>query len=450
MSRDPAQVDDELVALVGEASHAPELEVRAALAGLSQPQQKTLRRALRAISDELSPQAWADLARGTGLGVVQARELSGFYSLKAERDALAAMVGVGAAKDPVGAGMATSKKRDVESEQSSTAGSGGRRAMNQRKPVRSLVVDEPQPVVIPDRSSSPRSQAGGSSARSQRPVSKRGKEPSPQTARAQELLGLFAYHRDAPLVARALKLSLSELLEELDALKIRRAAFRLTRGIDADLPRATALPGTPGPAVRKRKKAAEPPRAPAPKSEREQQQEELKALLAEVGPRRRELAARLGGDGSPLSEAALLARFRSAGLERELSLRERDLVRALYKTLRGSEAKVAQELGVDVAALRRIAAERGLGRELDALRQGFLRQVRGKAWPRDRILQVLENAADLKDLGVYDETLAEVSARTQVIWKSLAGKPDALALLAKKLRLERDEAVRLQRLLRLG
>jgi len=445
MRSDPAQVDDELVALVGEASHAPEAEVRAALADLSQPQQKTLRRSLRASADELSPHAWADLARGTKLDVVQARELSGFYSLKAERDALAAMVGAGAARDSVRAEPATpNRQQRGASDEESRAARQHRRVKRsepgpapKREPVRSLVVDELEPMspAVAQRAPTPRARSKG--------------EPAAQSARAQELLGLFAYHRDAPLVARALKLSLGELARALDALKIRRAAFRLTRGVDADFPRATALPGSSGPSVRKRKKDAEPAAAPAPKSERELQQEELKALLAEVGPRRRELAARLGGDGAPLSEGALLARFRSAGLERELSLRERDLVRALYKKLRGNEARVADELRVDVAGLRRIAAERGLGRELDSIRQDALRAARGKPWPRERILQLLENAADLKDLGLYDEALSEVSARTQVIWKSLAGKPEALSLLAKKLRLEREEAVRLQRLLRL-
>src|SRR5262249_28297049 len=48
-------------------------------------------------------------------------------------------------------------------------------------------------------------------------------------ARAQELLGLFAWHRDGTLVARALRVSLDELTAELDQLKIRRRAFALTR-----------------------------------------------------------------------------------------------------------------------------------------------------------------------------------------------------------------------------
>src|SRR5437867_3813962 len=79
--------------------------------------------------------------------------------------------------------------------------------------------------------------------------------------RAQELLGLFAYHRDAPLVARALRVSLAELTEELERLKIRRRAFALTRGSDHELPRASAVAGAhTGPPVRRRPKGG--PRSP--------------------------------------------------------------------------------------------------------------------------------------------------------------------------------------------
>jgi hypothetical protein len=404
MPRDPAQVDDELVALVGDASRAPEAEVRAALAALAPSEEKALRRALRTVTEELSPAGWADLARGVDLRVAQARELSGYYALQAERDTLAAMV----------------------------------RAPD-RAAVQSLVPEPKQPRP-PPRSPERRAKAKPDTGR---------RTPDTRATRAQDLLGLFAYHRDAPLVARALKLSLNELLQELDTLKIRRAAFRLTRGIDADLPRATALPGAPSAGVRKRSRKEAAPAPARPKSERDLQQEELKALLAELGPRRTELAARLGGDGAPLSEQTLLARFRAAGLDRELALRERDLVRALYKKHRGSDSRVAAELRLELAGLRRVVADRGLSRELDGVKARFLREARERKWPRARILQVLDEASELRDLGLYDEFLREVDARTRVIWTSLAGKRDALDLLSRKLRLERPDALRLQRLLNL-
>jgi hypothetical protein len=194
-------------------------------------------------------------------------------------------------------------------------------------------------------------------------------------ARAQELLGLFAYHRDAPLVARSLGLSLSELEAELDTLKIRRRAFLLARGVQADFPRATAIPGArSGPTVRRRSKGDAPP-PPAPKparpSEKEEQAGALRELLSKLGARRSALAARLG-----TSEAALLARFRAAGLEREFSLRERDLVRALYSRHRAAEERIAAEMRTTVEGLRRLVSERGLSRELEAMRERVRRKVR--------------------------------------------------------------------------
>src|SRR6266478_5150163 len=96
-----------------------------------------------------------------------------------------------------------------------------------------------------------------------KPTSHRPKAPGPasgalrkrgaeRAARAQYLLGLFAYHRDAPLVARALGVSLEALDEELDALAIRRKAYRVARGSDAQMPLAAAIAGPSGPPVRRR------------------------------------------------------------------------------------------------------------------------------------------------------------------------------------------------------
>jgi hypothetical protein len=236
---------------------------------------------------------------------------------------------------------------------------------------------------------------------------------------------------------------LSDLDAQLDELKIRRRAYRLTRGTDADLPRAAAVSAPAGPSVRRRQKASAappPPAAPAPPPDPELAL--LKAALAEVGPRRPALAARLGTSG-----AALLARFRAAGLERELALRERDLIRALWSRHQASAAKVAAELGMDEETLRAIAVERGLTRDLDAWRDRLRKSARNRKWPRERIEQVLRDEPGLRELGIWDELLREVRARAGVVWKSLAGKRDALDLFAKKLHLGREEAIRLQKLL---
>jgi hypothetical protein len=370
MRRDPAAVPEDLVAGVREHTDAAgEAEIRAALAGLGPAEEKRLRRLLQSPdTGRFGPAAWADLARGTDAQVAAARELSGYYVLLAERDALAAGL----------------------------------------------------------------SRPAAGSAKKQR------------AARAQHLLGLFAYHRDAPLVARSLRVSLEELNAELEDLRIRHKAYRLARGTDAQMPIASPVSAPSGPPVRRRsRRAPSPPPPPAPLPETEAGK--LKAVLGELGPRRALLAARLGVSGR-----ALLARFRAAGLERELALRERDLIRALFSRHQGSEAKIAAELQVSAEDLRDLVVERGLSRELESLRHRFRREALRRRWPKDRIEQVLDRRDELRELGILEGLEREVSVRAGVIWNSLQGKPDALGLFAKKLRLSREHAVRLQKLLHLS
>jgi hypothetical protein len=423
-------VDAELVALVrGRTRAAQEAEVRAALAPLTPTEEKTLRKALRAgTGAELGPFGWADVARGVAVEVAAAREVAGYYALQAERDALAAIVGEGAAKRK-GKGNAKGEG-EGEGEGKGKAGVEGK--------------------VDVDVGGDGDGDVAGDELPKQRKNSSRRRAQAAAGQHAGKLLGLFAYHRDAPLVARALRISLADLNEELDRLKIRRQAFRLTRGTDHDLPAAAPVEGVKsGPPVRRRPKAA-PQRAPEPpRSEKELQAEALKALLSEVGPRRSLLAARLGAAGAPLSDAALLARFRAAGLERELSLRERDLIRALFAKLRASEERVAAELAITPADLRRIVSERGLFRELTGLRGRLRRDALRKKWPGERIEQVLHKRDELRELGILDELDREVAARAGVIWATLKGRKDALELMAKKLHLTNEDASSLQSLLKL-
>src|SRR6202171_4942745 len=200
MPRDPARVDAQLVASVRDCTDgADETEIRAALSTLSPAEEKRLQRLLRdPPRGHLGPFAWSDLARGTDPQIAAARELSGYYALRAERDALAALV---------------------------TAAS-------------------PQPPAHNERRS-----------RTRAPKSK----PA-TTERAQELLGLFAYHRDAPLVARSWGTPLAALDAELEVLGIRRKAYRIARGTDAQMPLAKAAAGPGGaPGRRRARTPALPP-----------------------------------------------------------------------------------------------------------------------------------------------------------------------------------------------
>jgi hypothetical protein len=291
-------------------------------------------------------------------------------------------------------------------------------------------------------------------------------------ARAERLLALFTWHRDAPLVARSLGLSLDELDAQLDELKLRRKAYRLVRGSEFDLPIARALPGAPsGPPVRRRARAARaeaatpqeagpPPGAsatqipppqtatartgPAREDAVSKQAGELLALLAEVGARRGPLAARLGRPGHPLPERVLLARFRAAGLERELGQRERDLLRGLYARHRGAARAVATELGLQPEDLRLLLRERGLAGEIEALRERFRNEARNRRWPREQIEQLLRRRAWLEDLGIAAEQEREVLSRARPAWERSGSSP---ARLRRELRLSERDARELQALL---
>ena len=405
MRRNPASVPEDLIRGIRFLTDgADEAGIRAALAPLDGAEEKRLRRLIASPPPgRFGPFAWADIARGVDPQVAAAREVSGYYALLAERDALAAMLASPSPPQPPNAKPTNRKPRTQE------PGRG----------------PEPEP--------GPKGKSRG--------------HAKARADRAQHLLGLFAYHRDAPSVARSLHLALEELDAELDSLGIRRKAYRLARGSDALMPLASPVAAPGGPPVRRRARASPAPgQPPSPAPPREPtEQEILRAALAEAGPRRAPLAARLGVGGR-----ALLARFRAAGLERELALRERDLIRALYSRHRGAEAKVAAELQTTPAGLREVVAERGLSRELQSLRQGFRREALRRRWPKDRIEQVLNRREELRELGVLEGLDREVSVRASVIWNSLRGRRDALDLFARKLRLTREDAIRLQKLLHLG
>jgi hypothetical protein len=271
-------------------------------------------------------------------------------------------------------------------------------------------------------------------------------------ARAQELLGLFAWHRDAPLVARALGVSLDDLHSELDELKIRRKAYRLVRGRESDVPRAAPVRGAPsGPPVRRRTRAAAervaPPLEPERPAEPEDPAADLRRLLAEVGPKRKLLAERLGAPGQPLPIRAMLSRFRAAGLERELGQRERDLIRALYARHGGSSRKVAAELGLEVPELRDVVVERGLAREIDGVRDRFRREALRRKWPAEQLGQLARRREWLEDLGVYDELAREAKALARPAWERARGARDPAAALQRELRIGAAEARALRDLL---
>ena len=437
MTRDPARVDKALAQLVREQSKragrpAEEAEVRAALAPLSPAEEQVLRALLREAppARPLGPFAWADLARGTQPQIAAARELGGYYALQAERDALAAMVKAPVRSEPAGSDEGSVREPPAPAAKAASAKAASATGAPKPASERSRAKD-PGPVDAARAAKAKQARPGPAApaVTALPPGRKRVSERAPRNqetkaARSEHLLGLFGYHRDGPRVARALGLALVDLDAELDQLKIRRKAYRLTRGSDLDSPVAAAIKGGKSSAPLRRRAKNPPPgvevtpaEAP-PVDAREAQARALKALLAEVGPRRAPLAERLG-----LSEAAVLARFRAAGLEREFALRERDLLRALWTRHRASEARVAKELGTTKAAVRSIALDRGLARELDRALDKFRHEVRLKRWPRERIHLVLHEREQLAELSLLDEMEKEVATRVRLLWAELNQRP---------------------------
>ncbi len=167
-------------------------------------------------------------------------------------------------------------------------------------------------------------------------------------------------------------------------------------------------------------------------------------MLAKVGPRRGALAARLGAPGHPLPERVLLARFRAAGLERELGQRERDLLRGLFARHRGAARAVAAELELQPEALQRLVRDRGLAGEIESLRDRFRTEARARRWPREQIEQLVRRRAWLEDLGIAAELEGEVLSRARLAWERSGG---SVARLRRELRLSESDARALQALL---
>ncbi len=538
--RDPSTVDEKFVVLIRELARradrpASEEEARAALAGLKAGEQARLLQhgAGAPPARPLSVQAWADVARGASPETAAARELTGYYTLLAERDALAQVHAARASAAQVkpararAAGQGATSGRRAKAGQADTsipphiqddaddAGAPAQVALSGAKPV------EAKP--LPPRSRKSRA------------------ESSRDGEAAAKLLTLFAYHRDKPLVARAMGWSLADLDAEVQRLGIKSQAGKLLRGLDTELPAATArksaketqpvlrrsagekaraqeeaarvralaalaakpeapepqpeprfkrLPGKPlaekvhpgakhspgeAKAVRRveARGEAKVERLALPKGERRgeklgtanihaqvkhpekparvahelsaAQGDELRAILRELGPRRNQLAARLGSSGKPLSHAAVLARFRAAGLEREFGQRERDLVRALLSRHRGSLAAAAGELALQRHELEALVRERGLAKEVEAQREEQRAQVRAAAWPKARLKLLLERADWLADLGLREELAGEARAKLAPGWTGLTG--DKAKALAGQLGLQPGEARALAALL---
>ncbi len=204
-------LEDVRVACERSGRPAEEGEIRRALETLSSDELEALERIVRSpmAARPLGPDALVDIVRGVPPAKAAARELGGYYELKAERDALAHIARQGL---------------------------------------------PPEPAPEPEEAAPPVPEEPEAPARSRR---RAGTARPESDQESQALMTLFAYHRDAVRVAQELAVGLTELNERIEALGLRRRIHRLlesTTDIDAFRPELMSSPttGSPVPVVRRK------------------------------------------------------------------------------------------------------------------------------------------------------------------------------------------------------
>jgi hypothetical protein len=432
-------------------------ELERALDGLPSADLKAVRLTARQPIDArpLGPQAIVDISRGVAPSLAAAREISGYYELRAERDALATI----ARRDrPAPAVVAAPPPAPVAA----------------MKPAPSV---EPLPAPVP----APRA--------AKAPVDDASKLDS------QRMMTLFAYHRDAVRVAQEMGFDMAELNGRIEALGLRRRINRLlesTTDIDLFSPEGMGVGRTTGssvPVVRRRsdKAAAEaaeaeieaiapeaatapvdtspvnahgtrvyrrpeqtpipdvippgglaarreyvregrrrrteaprpvapvrrdpappPPKAPSKRPFGELQSSAgagvMERLLADEKANPRVLAAKLGerydGPGRALNESDLRALLQHHGLAETFREREQINTRFLIGFHQGAKAKLANALQMSAEEVSNYLTRLGLSEDLDRTRGDRAKLELGRRKINDRIVQVLTRAPYLDDLGV--------------------------------------------------
>jgi hypothetical protein len=286
--RDPSTVEAKLVALVRELSRragrpATDEEARAALAPLSAGAEHALLNYAKGEppAKPLGPMAWADIAQGTPPQTAAARELTGYYSLLAERDALSQVLraqgpkGKNAADAPKVKAFASANSWD-ESDDDSAASESELQDESVENEDDGSGFDEPKPKQVKLEAAKKVEPKPIPRDRKSRAVALQG-----DAEQASRLLTLFAYHRDTPLVAKALNWSRAELDAEVDRLGLKRKVGQQLRGLDTELPIATVRKGSKEEAPVRRRSAKEKADE-AEKKETAKQLAKLAALEAQA------------------------------------------------------------------------------------------------------------------------------------------------------------------------
>jgi len=435
----------------------------------------------------VGPDALVDMARGTPPAVAAAREIAGYYALRAERDALA----------------------DI-----------ARAAHAGAQPEKT-----PEAQTLPPEKAHPSSFILHPSSLTPAPPAKPALSLA-QTERTQQLVTLFAYHRDGVRVAQELGVGLDELNAEIEALGLRRRLHRLletTTDIDLFSPGRMAARKASAPAGPRRRRPAERPekteespdtapatlppeegpladtrpvtpqgtriwrRQPAPGSKpaeasdplagrREYVREKrgapahdkrkeavrelpadarhdfselqgsagrliLERQFAEEKANPRVLAEKLGAThhgpaGRDIAESDLRALLAHHGLAESFREREIANTRFLVGFHQGAKAKLANALKLTAPELSAYLERLGLAEELDRVRSERARVELGRRKLGERIAQVLTRAPYLDDLGVLGVIDGDVREQVTRLLADQAPAAADAAELREKVRAE--------------
>lgn len=326
-------IDDVRGACARTGRPADEVEVRRALAALSPAEQEAVQRLARgpAPAKPLGPDAFVDVMRGVDPQVAAARELGGYYQLRAERDVLATIArsqqpdpaAPRPASKPVAAPVAEPPARvepvidelsddgfvdeededredeyeastpDFDEEPAYEAQDDGESTEYETTEYEAQDDEEPEyeapgyaakqePERPYARARYEASYSDDADPASEYEVDEQPERPAPAPRRprapagretderVKELVTLFAYHRDGVLVAQALGIGIQELNDRIEELGMRRKLNRLleqTTDIDLFTPERLSTAKTRSVAAPVVRRRGEKPATPAPEPE---------------------------------------------------------------------------------------------------------------------------------------------------------------------------------------
>ena len=111
---------------------------------------------------------------------------------------------------------------------------------------------------------------------------------------------------------------------------------------------------------------------------------------------------------------------------------------------------MAKDLGIPPRELHDLVRERGLGREVEAMRERYREEARRAPWPAAQLANLVLRRAWLEDLGIYRDLARLAADRAAGGWQKAKDAKDPLQALRRELAIGSAEARFLRGLLSRG